>query len=186
MDALEGGTGGVLKHLGKDRVVLGDGPLSEADVLSHELGHSKYTAKGRSKNIIAKGAHKLMVPAKIASTNLGSGLSAIHGFHSGRKQVQKKNKGEKVSLWDKSKSIILPAAATAPLLVAEGSASLKGLRMMKKAGASKELMKQARKRLGAAWGTYAGQAYKPVVSGAVGNEAGKLYEKSVNKKDKKD
>ena len=42
--------------------------------------------------------------------------------------------------------------------VAEGKASLNGLKNMKKLGASKELIKESRKRLGAAWGTYAGRS----------------------------
>lgn len=175
----------IINHVGKDRIVLGEGNLSEVDVLSHELGHSKYSVKGRSKNIIAKGSHKLTPLGRASFTKFGVGLSAAHGFHSGRKQVQKENKGEKVSFWDKSKSIALPIAAVTPLLISEGSASLKGLKMMKKAGASKELIKQSKKRLGAALGTYIGKSSKPVVSGTIGNEVGKLYEKSVNKKEKR-
>lgn len=183
VDQLDEATGGVIKHLGKDRIVLGEGNLSEADILSHELGHSKYSKKGRSNNIIAKTAHKLMIPSKLISNNFGGGLGAIYGFNNGRKQIKKKEKGEKISIWDKSKSAIVPTLAVSPLLIAEGAASLKGLKMMKNAGASKELLKQSRKRLASAFGTYVGQSAKPVIGGVIGNEAGKIYERKKNKKD---
>ena len=186
LEGLNWGSSGILKHLGKDRIILGEGNLSSADVLSHELGHAQYMKSGRSKNVIAKTAHKLNVPSKIATSGLGVGLSAVHGFKSGVKSEKLKQEGKKESKWNKVKSIAVPALAVAPLLAMEGAASLKGLKMMKQAGASKELLNQSKKRLGAAFGTYAGQALKPIVAGEAGRIAGKGYAKMNKNKKKKE
>lgn len=186
LEELDRGSGGIIKHLGKDKIILGSGNLSSADILSHELGHAQYMNSdgGRSKNVVAKIAHKLNVPSKIAVSGLGVGLSAVHGFKSGVKSEKLKQEGKKESKWNKVKSIAVPALAVAPLLTMEGAASLKGLKMMKQAGASKELLNQSKKRLGAAFGTYAGQALKPIVAGEAGRIAGKGYVK-INKNKKK-
>lgn len=174
---------GTWKHLGKDRIILGDG-FQDADILSHELGHSKHY-RGRSKNVIAVAAHNTMPVSKLAMSPLGTGLSAIHGFKAGQKTVKNKRAGKKDSTWNKVRAAAIPAAMVAPVLIAEGSASLKGLKMMKNAGASKELMKQSRKRLAQAYGTYASKSASPVIAGQLGREVGKVYEKSKDPKKNK-
>lgn len=172
------------KNLGKDAVVVGKkGTLSEADVLSHEIGHAQYMKKGRSKSLIGKASHKLMAGSKLATSKVGAGVSAVHGFKSGVKSEKLKREGKKESTWNKVKSVAVPALVTAPLLVAEGKASANGLRNMKKLGASKQLLKESRKRLGNAWGTYASGAASPIVAGEAGRMAGKIYEKHRNKKE---
>lgn len=169
--------------LGKDRVVMGKGKLSDVDALSHELGHAQYMKAGRSKSIVGKAAHKLDMVSNIATGKHGQVLSFAHGFKSGVKNERNKQKGKKSNTWDKVKSVAVPSALVAPMLIAEGKASLNGLKSMKKAGASKKLMKQSAKRLGAAWGTYAGHASKSVVSGGAGEIAGRGYAKLTKKKD---
>ena len=82
------------------------------------------------------------------------------------------------------KSVIAPTLITAPLLVAEGAASRKGLKMLKEAGASKESMKKARKTLGHAFGTYVGAATKPMLTTAGGTGVGYGVGKLINKKNK--
>ena len=177
----------VFKHLGKDAVVLGK--FRDADVLSHELGHANYLRPGRSKSIIGKAAHKGYQASGIVSLNpIGKLGIAANGFHSGMKSAKLKSEGKKESTWNKVKASAVPAALAAPLLVAEGKASLNGLKNMKKLGASKELMKESRKRLGAAWGTYAGQtAVKNIALGEGSRLAGKgiggLIYKDKKKKD---
>lgn len=211
----------VLESIGKDRIILDkslakNGNLGSNAALSHELGHSHYMgfSKGRSKNIIAKAAHRLYTPGaymvsddpvisksfklgkkerqlNVSGSNLTSGGFAAHGFINGLKSAKLKHEGKKESKLHKLASAALPAAMVAPLLVAEGSASLKGLKLLKKAGASKAAMKESRKLLGKAWGTYAGKAAKPILSGQLGREAGKLagnvyYKFKDKKKENKD
>ena len=142
-EAVENGTGmsRLYDNLGKDAIVVGkSGVLSGADVISHELGHAQYMHSGRGKNIVTKAAHKAAPISKIAITKAGIGLSAAHGFKSGVKSQRLKEEGKKESRWNKVKSVALPAAAVAPLLIAEGGASWNGLKRMKKLGASKKLL----------------------------------------------
>ena len=190
-------TGGLYKHLGEDKVVLGKGHLSKADALSHELGHAQYAVKGRSKNIIAKAAHSAYAPSKVLSTpntqggkginilksHPGAVISATNGFVSGIKAEKAKQRGEKESNWNKISAVAVPAAMAAPMLIAEAAASRKGLKMMKEAGASKELMKQSRRRLGAALGSYATMPGINVAAGVGGRLAGKGLMKLENHKD---
>lgn len=177
----------VVDNLGKDSIVMGK--HNDADVLAHEIGHSNYLRSGRSKSIIGKAAHKGYQASSIATVSpIGRLGIAANGFHSGMKSAKLKAEGKKESTWNKVRAAAVPAALAAPLLVAEGKASLNGLKNMKKLGASKELMKESRKRLGAAWGTYAGQAaVKSIALGEgsrlAGKGVGSLIYKDKKKKD---
>ena len=139
-----------IKHIGTDTVVLGNkGKLSDADVLAHELGHSLYDHKGRSKDIIGKAAHATMFPSKILTNKLNTkagtvGMAAV-GFRSGMKSAERKSKGEKDTFWNKTKSVAIPLAIAAPTLIGEAAASRQGYKMLKKHGASKEALKVKRK-----------------------------------------
>jgi hypothetical protein len=121
-----------------------------------------------------------------AMGSVGQIGSFAHGLQAGYKKEKNKQEGKKTNKWDKIRSVAVPAALTAPLLIAEGKASLNGLKAMKKAGASKELMNQSRKKLGAAWSTYASDAVKMVGAGGAGDITGKGVAKLTKKdKDKK-
>lgn len=178
--------GNAFKHLGKDRIIIGGDHAGSAPILSHELGHSKYMKSGRSKSLVGKAAHKLMPISSMSTlSQLGALGHSINGIHSGLKEEKNKSEGKKTSKWTKAKASVVPAA---PLLIAEGKASLNGLKTMKKLGASKELLKQSKKDLGKAWGTYAGQASKNVVLGEgsrwIGKGIGKIkYSKDNNSKE---
>lgn len=183
----------LFKNMGKDSVVMGNGSLSDVDVLSHELGHAQYMKSGRSKSLMGKVAHKLTPISETATGSMnvsghkipvGQIGSFAHGFQAGYKKEKNKQEGKKTNTWNKIKSVAVPAALTAPILIAEGKASLNGLKAMRKAGASKELMNQSRKRLGAAWGTYAGNSIKIVGAGGAGDITGKGVAKLTKKKDK--
>lgn len=180
---LKTGMDKIFDNFGKDVVILGEGNLSEADVLSHELGHAQYVKKGRSKSKLGKISHKLMPVSNMGTSPVGGVAAAINGFKSGQKSAKAKKEGKKESTWNKVRAVTVPAALAAPLLIGEGKASLNGLRAMKKAGASKELMSQSKKRFLAAYGTYAGHASKNVGIGAAAREVGKGYEK-LKEKDK--
>ena len=166
------------EHIGTDTIILGKGKKSDADVLAHELGHTQFTHRKRSKNFIAKAAHEISGLSRLGTSNKANVLYAASGFKNGLKSAKAKAEGKKEKTWDKIKSVAVPALVSAPLLISEASASGKGLKMLKKAGASKESMKQAKKALGAAYGAYALQAGGSIASGY----AGRLLGKAVGKK----
>lgn len=184
IDGMSEGAGDktVFQNLGKDRIILGHGNLADTDALAHELGHAQYLKKGRSKSLIGKAAHKVMPVSSLSTTKVGQAGALVHGVRAGIKNERKKQEGKKVGKWDKVKSVAVPTALAAPLLIAEGKASLNGLKAMKKAGASKELLSQSRKRLGSAWSTYAGQASKSVAAGGGGELIGRGYAKMTKNK----
>jgi hypothetical protein len=171
------------KYEGKDAILLGGfdkkSILGSAPTLAHELGHAQYGKSGRSKNIIAKTAHKLYGVDPLVHSKIGNATMFANGLHSGIKLEKLRSEGKKESTWNKIKSVAIPAALVAPVLVAEGAASLKGLKMMKNVGASKELMRQSRKALGNAYGTYLTRAVGPVISGVGGHAAGKIAGKAI-------
>lgn len=76
----------------------------------------------------------------------------------GKKAAEKEAAGEKESKLSRHSGWASGLAVQSPGLVSEAMASKHGLDLMKKAGASKKLMKASRKNLGAALGTYAGIA----------------------------
>ena len=167
-----------IEHIGTDTIILGKGKTSDADVLAHELGHTQFTHRKRSKNFIAKAAHEISGLSELGISNKANVLYAASGFKNGLKSAKAKAEGKKEKTWDKIKSVAVPALVSAPLLITEASATGKGLKMLKKAGASKESMKQAKKALGAALGAYALQAGGSIASGY----AGRLIGKAVGKK----
>lgn len=177
----------------RDSIVIGgdrDSILNSSAVIAHELGHAQYMspdgATPRSNNLIAKGAHKLYPVGNIASSGLGITALALHGYHSGIKSEKDKEKGKKETVWNKVRSVAVPGALVAPQLIAEGSASVKGLKLMKEAGASKELINDARGDLASAFGTYAVRALLPIAAGYAGRLVGKGVARLKRKrKDKK-
>ena len=167
-----------IEYIGTDTIILGKGKNSDADVLAHELGHTQFTHRKRSKDFIAKAAHELSGLSRLGTSNKANVLYAASGFKNGLKSAKAKAEGKKEKTWDKIKSVAVPALVSAPMLITEASATGKGLKMLKNAGASKESMKQAKKALGAALGAYALQAGGSIASGY----AGRLIGKAVGKK----
>ena len=185
------GMDGALEHTGKDRIILGKGRLSEADVLSHELGHTQFLEKGRSKDVIAKTAHRLNTVSKMGTTGSDpkkyltrSAFYGTHGYIEGLEAAKMESEGKKESFGHRIKAAGLPALVAAPMLIAEGAATGKGLKLLKQAGASKRAMKTARKSLGNAYGTYASLAAGNVVAGEGGRLVGKAVGKKRYKKEK--
>lgn len=133
-----------------------------ADVLSHEIGHAHYD-KRKVKSVsdaIGKIAHKayLKTGGMLNHTVLAPTAGIIAGVRSGKKAAEKEAAGEKESKLSRHSGWASGLAVQSPGLVSEAMASKHGLDLMKKAGASKKLMKASRKNLGAAFGTYAGVA----------------------------
>lgn len=178
----------ITEHIGTDTIITGKGRNSDADVLAHELGHTQFAHRKRSKNFIAKAAHEISGLSKLGTSNKANVLYAASGFKNGLKSAKAKAEGKKEKTWDRIKSVAVPALVSAPLLITEASATGKGLKMLKNAGASKESMKQAKKALGAALGVYALQAGGSIASGyagrLIGKAVGKKKYKNKNKEEK--
>jgi hypothetical protein len=175
---------------GTDSMIIGgddESVLNSPGVIAHELGHAQYMSSdgSRSNDFIAKGAHKLYHVGDVASSGLGIAASALHGYHSGIKSEKDKEKGKKETAWNKVRSVAVPGVLVAPQLIAEGSASVKGLKMMKEAGASKELINDAKGDLASAFGTYAAHAVLPVAAGYAGRLVGKGVARLKRKRKKK-
>lgn len=179
LDSLDPMRAAVIKNLGKDKVLLDSGSLRDVDVLSHELGHAHHSSK-RSKNIIGKVSHKLMIPGKMAA-----GSSGVVGFVSGMRSAKKRAEGEEEGKVNKNISWALPAVGGGTVLAAEASASHKGLKDLERLGASKAVKGSAKKRLAAALGTYAAHVGTQIAGALGAREAGKLLGKAVYKKKKK-
>lgn len=178
------GNKNVWKNLGKDTIVMGS--VDGTDVLSHELAHSKYMVKGRSKMGLGKLSHKAYEASSRSTLSpIGAIASSINGYKSGVKAQKLKSEGKKESSWNKHRAWIVPTAMAAPMLVAEAAASKKGLNLMKSNGANKELLKASKRRLGAAWGTYAGRSASNVSAGEFFRQVGKSRERKRQEKSKK-
>ena len=184
---------GIFEHIGKDRIIYDPNhkTLSSSAVLSHELGHAQYGGEvKRSKDFIARSAHNLSPISNLASGKVGIIGSAINGYRSGIKSEEAKEKGEKEGTWNKVRSVAVPVALMSPLLISEASASVKGLKMLKEAGADKDMLSDSKKTLGAAFGTYAAKSLIPVAAGVAGRLVGKgvakLKRNRRNKKEEKE
>lgn len=165
-----------------DAIILGKNGLKNADSLSHELGHSIYSRSGRKGGIIGKTAHK------IYHSPIGKGIgivNVVNGFDSGVKAEKAKLEGKKESKLNRARSIAVPLALSAPMLVSEGAASAKGLKLLKQSGASKKLMNEAKKNLATAYGTYVIRAGRDTAFGETSRLAGKGWVRHKHKeKDK--
>lgn len=119
-----------------------------AGLLAHEVGHAKIDQ------------HLLGRVLQSPLTGV-LGKSALPGFLAGGlagRYSDDSNKGALLSAG-------IPAAATIPMLAAEGGASISGIRDMKRIGASPEQLATAKKLLSRAFLTYAGV---PLTAAGVG------------------
>lgn len=186
------------KEIGKDTIVMGLGDGNPA-VLAHEMGHAAMLRKKRSKDIIGKAAHSkvgdiMSIPTNIISNPsekvrhvgeagfLGAGI--IHGVKSAKREEEGDIKKAKK---ERRKGLIRSAVLVSPTLIREASASRKGMKYLRESGASKDTLRQSRKVLGNAFGTYASAALKPIAleagGTAIGYGAHKLISKSKKKKE---
>ena len=128
-------------------------------VIAHELGHAHYDKKS-TKNGIGKLAHKGYKYTGGALSHLvfapAAGYAA--GRASGKRAAKAEIEGKKESKLNRHLSWAAPLAVQGSGLIAEAAASRKGIKMMKASGASKEMIRKAKKNLGAAWATYGASA----------------------------
>jgi hypothetical protein len=158
----------------RESIVL-DKAGGDASVLAHELGHAQFFDKSRSKNIVGIAAHRLHRVSDLSK----SGISFVNGLHSGINSERLRSKGKRESTWNKVKSVAIPAALMTPELIREGVASLKGLKMMKQAGASKQLLGQSKKAMGNAYKTYLAVSAHHILEGTTGHALGKVIGKKI-------
>ena len=180
-----------------DTIRLGNDRRNPA-MLAHEMGHAAMSQKGRSHDILGKAAHStagdvISIPYHASGTKMGKelGLASdalflnngiIHGSLAARKNEENDKKKSKRLI---RQGLILSTVPSIPILTREISASRKGLKYLKEAGASKDTLKQSRKSLAHALGTYASVAVKPVLITAGGTAIGYGLEKrSISKKKK--
>ena len=105
-----------------------------------------------------------------------NGIFAGGGFRRGKNFVSTDENGNiKINKKKALKSALIGASVSVPVLISEAAASRKGLKTLKKLGASKELLKSARKDLGNAYGTYLSASLKPVASEIGGHGLGVAY-----------
>lgn len=160
-------------------------PTDRAEILAHELGHSTQAVKGRGGSKLGRLALKAYMPSKlITASPIGPALSFANGYQSGKIAKRKEDKGEKEGTFNKIRTAALPTAAAAPMLVTEADASIQGMKMLKKAGASKALRRHAGKTLLGAGLTYAGIAGAGIGAGYLGRAVGKRAEAKKLKKEK--
>lgn len=128
----------------------------QVDSLAHELGHAHYDTNEKAGKI-GKAAHKAYF--KLGGTNklflkvspataIGAGVAS--GIHKAKKEA----KGEKEGKLSKVAPYLAPTAIAASALVSEVMASHKGMKFLKKAGASKRDLSAARGNLAGAALTY--------------------------------
>ena len=192
------------ENIGKDVIVIGNGYGKSPGVIAHEMGHGAMSTKERSKDIIGKASHSrigktLDIPRGLLIDNKDSddkNLRRAHkmmksalilgGMGHGMKYEEKKDKGDKKGARKEiAKGLGIGSLISAPQLISEAAASRKGLKYLRESGANKEQMKDARKTLGAAFGTYASTSLIPVGLEATGMGLGIGASKLIKKLDKK-
>lgn len=169
-------------ELSKGIVNIGDDRSRSA--ISHEVGHDRY-----QKSKVGGLLHGLNSSSKKYISNnspLSSGdVGAVTGLITGFRSEKLKHKGKKEGVLSKNAHWMIPVASNLPNLIEEGAASIVGSKELKKAGSTKEQMKDSNKLLRNAFGTYAANAGIEVAEGLAGRAVGKLAGKSYYKvKDK--
>lgn len=108
----------------------------------------------------------------------------VTGMNSGILSGVKEQKGEKDPAWAKALGYT-PLLLTGNTMISEIAASKKGLKALKKAGASEEYLKVARKSLKAAGGTYAGALAAGTGTIVAGRVVGKHIGRKIKLENKK-
>ena len=167
--------------VGKAGIYIGQSLKNNPEILAHEMGHEHYYGEG--KKSLGGLLHKGQRFNSIAKIHSG-----LVGFHSGIKAAQAEAKGKKESLWNKTKSVIIPGIHIASSIGSEIAASAYGYKKLKEMGASEELLKDSRKSLRRALESHLADDLKILATGAIGRGAGILAGKAyyASKKKKAD
>ncbi len=167
-----------------NKVVYIDSRQSQqADTLAHELGHAHYDANEKAGKV-GKAAHKAYI--RLGGSKLFYKVSPVTaigtGVASGIHKAKKEAKGEKEGKLSKVAPYLVPTTIVAPGLVSEVMASHKGMKYLKRAGASKKDLSASRKNLATAALTYGTMA---AVNAGIGGISKHIsYKKTKEKLDK--
>lgn len=163
---------GQMKEAGTDKIILaGSKNNRQVDSLAHELGHRFYREEGR--NTLPGMAHKMS-----GLTVVSSMATPMYGYSLG-KRIVKGERGEdkKVSNLEKSLPVAIPVIANLPNLASEYSASKKGLEILRKHGASPEVLGKSRSKYKLALSSYLLGAGRSLAASIGAVEAGKYRER---------
>lgn len=160
---------------------------SSAD-LSHELGHLKgMKGKGtKLNNYLHKKNNLKLNKLEKNSRKIGNTTSIMSGIIGGY-SAGKKGSNDKSS--EAATNTAIVASSIAPhgmTLAREAEASREGLKMLKKAGASKKYLKYSKKKLGAALGSYTLAAAPSIMMGFGAKKIGKAIGKKSNERKSKE
>lgn len=175
--------GGPGYHAKTDKIYMDKS--ATPSIFAHECGHRHYhqTKSKRLVDLVGKAVHKINPYAKMASHDkfvMGNGAFA------GIKKAVKESNGEKQSKINKHQAWVYPAVVGIPTLVAEGMATGKGLRILKRAGADKTMMRKAKKELATAGSTYIADYAKKIAKGQLAKEGAYHLTKNILKKKTKE
>lgn len=131
-------------------------------LLAHEIGHANIE-KSRLGRLLQ---NRYTLTAGGLSPVAGLASGGARGALAARRGDERDGLGATVG-----KSLIVPGLLAAPQLAYEGLASIKGMRMLRRAGASKPIVDNARKTLGRYWGTYALQPTAGAINDAAAYHA---------------
>lgn len=153
----------------KKKIILNTANKDGAAVLAHELGH----ALGNEK--VDQKLGKILYEPNRRNVKLRAVGTGGLGFAAGYKREKDKKEGT-ASKHDLRHAALLGGSAllAAPTLIKEGGASLRGLKLLKKAGASDSYLRSSKKTLGNAFSTYAISHSLPVISSEVGYQSGRI------------
>jgi hypothetical protein len=171
----------VLKTKGKGGFIV-DKDLKSGSILSHEMGHEYYqNGEGKKKlgGILHKGkSSKLLNNTKVKR------LGTLSAFVSGMNAAKHEKEGTEEEKISKYGYLVLPGARTITTVGSEAAASHRGLKLLKKHGASKKALKKSRKSLATALGTYIGSSVFDLGTSYLSRSAGKGVGKLIYKEDK--
>lgn len=178
--AVKIGEKGVFAHYGAGEDILHLSPKVKASTIAHELGHAQHW-NGRSKNPITN--LNARVDAYTRDSKLiknSGGLGLATGFASGFKEGKTGKKDKKGAII----SYAIPTALNTPMLLEEADASRRGIKMLKASGMKGKNLKDAKKSMAYALGTYAIRPAAQIAMTGVGRVAGKVAGRLSKKKNK--
>lgn len=158
-----------LKIGGKGGYII-DKDLHRGDIVAHERGHEHYI-DGEGKKSLGGVLHKVDNYTSIEP--IDKPLSFFSGMIS-------ESEGEDESTLNKYGHLIFPTARAISKVGSEAAASIKGYKLLKKSGASKETLKESKKNLTAALGTYAGSSLRDFGTSLASRALGRYVGKKLN------